>query len=229
MLRADTRYCGFGNREYPAPPSSYGASDRRDVHCGGREAFSRLARRREVSHLARLGLVLRIRAAFADCVLPSGALLLIECLVLRGLEEGRPALLRTVGYQPRRSEAGRATLYVCAYANGVLTHLCRTPSVAASFSFGRGGEVPPLVTRRSQQPPRSTQDPPACGRGALLARGHGPVAWRHGTSRPATMWRTRRQSARLQWARRHVGSCVSSPGAWLHGSADPVGYCLVTY
>jgi hypothetical protein len=27
------------------------------------------------------------------------------------------------------------------YANGVLTHLCRTPSVAPSFSFGRGGEV----------------------------------------------------------------------------------------
>jgi hypothetical protein len=102
-------------------PSSYGASDLRDVHCGGREAFSRLARRREVSHLARLGLVLRIRAAFADCVLPSGALLLIECLVLRGLEEGRPALLRTAGYQPRRSEAGRATLYVCVCQRGADT------------------------------------------------------------------------------------------------------------
>jgi hypothetical protein len=123
------------------PPSSYGASDRRDVHCGGREAFSRLARRREVSHLARLGLVLRIRAAFADCVLPSGALLLVECLVLRGLEEGRPALLRTVATnRGGRRLAGRP--FMCAYADGVLTHLCRTPSVAASFSFGRGGEVP---------------------------------------------------------------------------------------
>lgn len=101
-----------------------------------------------MSHLVRLGQVLRIRAAFAGCVLPSGALLLIEYLVLRGLEEGRPASLRTVGYQPGgRRLAGRP--FICVYANGVLTHLCRTPSEAPSFSFGRGGEVPSLVTRRS--------------------------------------------------------------------------------
>jgi hypothetical protein len=210
------------------PPSSYSASDRRDVHCGGRGAFSRLARRREVSHLARLGLVLRIRAAFADCVLPSGALLLIECLVLRGLEEGRPALLRTVATnRGGRRLAGRP--FTNAYVNGVPTHPVPHPSRGCLIFFWLGRRGPSLSTRRSQQPPRSTQDPPACGRGALLAHGHGHVAWRHGTGRPATMWRTRRQSARLQWARRHVGCCVSSPGAWLHGSADPVGCCLITY
>jgi hypothetical protein len=73
---------------------------------------TRLARRREVSHPARSGLVLVIRAACPVCVLPSDALLLIECLVLRTLREGRPASLRTVGYQPGGRRLAGRPLYV---------------------------------------------------------------------------------------------------------------------
>jgi hypothetical protein len=125
-------------------PASSGAPDRSDVHYWSREGFSWLARRRWVSHLVRFGLVLRIWAACADCVLPSSALPLIGRNVLRGLGEGRPAALRSVGYQPGgRRLAGRPSFLICACLRGAGTSAPAPLASSPSGSCCRDGEAPP--------------------------------------------------------------------------------------